>query len=199
MFNLTSAGDLILEHQKFTWIDYVVFGIMLSSCVVIGVYFAYVDYQRGKQEKVEEQEADYFMGGRKMPIVPVSLSLIASAVSGTTMIGLATEMYIYGSQFLFSLLGIFAMGFIVSYLYLPVFHGLNITSVYEYLQARFDHRMRLLCCTLFTLTILQSLPITLYVTALTYSQMTGVNVYKITFIACLICIFYTSLVNIIKS
>lgn len=51
--------------------------------------------------------------------------------------------------------GVITMGIIMSKIYLPVFHDLKLTSTYEYLQTRFDRRMRLfgsICFTFGTVT-----------------------------------------------
>jgi Na+/proline symporter len=182
--------------HKFSWIDYQVFGIMLGSCLCVGVYFGIVEHKKQKADDDHDHELHYFVGGRELPILPVSLSLIATAVSGIIMIGTSTEIYLFGTQFCYIVFALMLMALIVYHIYLPVFHDMNITSVYEYLQARFDTRMRVFCSVLFTATNTFVLPIMLYISALTYSQMTGVSVHVITPIACLICIFYTSVVSI---
>ncbi|EFN74472.1 Sodium-coupled monocarboxylate transporter 1 [Camponotus floridanus] len=66
-----------------------------------------------------------------------------------------------------------------------------ITSTYEYLEKRFDKRMRLLGSLLFAIGIMTWLPIVIYVPALAFNQVTGVNVHIITPFVCIVCIFYT--------
>lgn len=66
-----------------------------------------------------------------MSVFPIALSLVASFISGITLLGLPTEVYSFGIQYLYVIGGVMSMGFIMSYFYLPVFHDLNITSTYE--------------------------------------------------------------------
>lgn len=73
-----------------------------------------------------------------------------SFISGIALMGASTETYLYGMQFAYIFLGIIAMGIAMYFIFLPVFQGLQITSVYEYLQMRFDRRIRLLGSVLFT-------------------------------------------------
>jgi solute carrier family 5 (sodium-coupled monocarboxylate transporter), member 8/12 len=47
--------------------------------------------------------------------------------------------------------GVLLTGVAMMYAYLPVFHGLQLTSTYQYLQTRFDKRMRLFGSVLFTI------------------------------------------------
>ncbi len=56
---------------------------------------------------------------------------LKSFISGITLLGLPTEVYLHGIQYVYVSLGVLLMGFVMSYFYLPVFHDLHITSTYE--------------------------------------------------------------------
>jgi solute carrier family 5 (sodium-coupled monocarboxylate transporter), member 8/12 len=60
-----------LQLQRFSGFDYVFFLFMLFLCVLIGMYFGFV------KKKEASAESEYLMGGRKMSVFPISLSLIA--------------------------------------------------------------------------------------------------------------------------
>lgn len=51
---------------------------------------------------------------------------------------------------MYIIIGVITMGVIMSYIYLPVFHDLKLTSTYQYLHTRFDKKMRLFGSILFT-------------------------------------------------
>ncbi|XP_058447628.1 sodium-coupled monocarboxylate transporter 1-like [Malaya genurostris] len=182
-----SVDEVKVSLQKFGLYDYVVFVLMLLSCLLIGIYFGFIK----KKSQKGAVEADYLVGGRKMSVIPVSLSLIASFISGISLLGTPTEIYVYGIQYTYIVGGVISMGFIMMYIYLPVFHNLKLTSTYQYLQTRFDKRMRLFGSILFTLATMAWLPIVIYVPALAFNQVTGINVHLITPLVCVICIFYT--------
>lgn len=59
------------------------------------------------------------------------IQIVYSFISGITLLGLPTEVYSFGIQYLYISFGIIIMGFIMSTLYLPVFHEMKITSNYE--------------------------------------------------------------------
>lgn len=61
----------------------------------------------------------------------------SSFISGITLLGLPTEIYSYGIQYLYVIGGVILMGIIMGTVYLPVFHKLNITSTYEVLPNQF--------------------------------------------------------------
>lgn len=182
-----SVDEVKVSLQKFGLYDYVVFVLMLAVCAMIGVYFGFLK----KKAKKGDVEADYLVGGRQMSVIPVSLSLIASFISGISLLGTPTEIYVYGVQYMYIIGGVISMGFIMMHIYLPVFHNLQLTSTYQYLQTRFDKRMRLFGSVLFTIATMAWLPIVIYVPALAFNQVTGVNVHLITPLVCIICIFYT--------
>lgn len=121
--------------QRFDWPDYVVFVLMLLICIVIGIFFGYKDHQkhkhRRKQARRESEALDYLVGGRKMQIFPVSVSLVASWISGISLLGTSTEIYVYGTQYCYIVFAVIMMGFVMHHVFLPVFHELQITSAYE--------------------------------------------------------------------
>lgn len=182
---MTDIDDIIAKLQRFSWPDYGVFIAMFVICIMIGIYFGFMNRSLS--------ESDYLMGGRNMLILPIALSLVASFISGITLLGLPTEVYSYGVQYLYVSLGVIAMGVVMGVFYLPVFHQLNITSTYEYLESRFDRRLRMYGSVMFAIMNVAYLPIVIYVPALAFNQVTGVAVHTITPIVCIICIFYTSL------
>ncbi|EDS36415.1 sodium/solute symporter [Culex quinquefasciatus] len=75
-----SVDDLSRSLQRFNWPDYMVFVMMLISCIFIGIYFGYKDHQKHKNRKTARRDSealDYLVGGRKMSVFPVSVSLVA--------------------------------------------------------------------------------------------------------------------------
>ncbi|XP_017119101.1 sodium-coupled monocarboxylate transporter 2 [Drosophila elegans] len=182
---MSSIEEILGELQRFAWPDYVAFVSMFLLCIGIGIYFGFM--------KKSVSEDDYMLGGRKMLVIPIAFSLVASFVSGITLLGLPTEVYSYGVQYLYVACGVIGMGVVMGVFYLPVFHDLNITSTYEYLEVRFDRRLRLYGSIMFAVMNVAYLPIVIYVPALAFNQVTGIGVHTITPIVCIICVFYTSL------
>ncbi|XP_003736692.3 sodium-coupled monocarboxylate transporter 1 isoform X2 [Drosophila pseudoobscura] len=204
-----SVQDLSQTLQHFGVVDYLVFIAMLAVCAVIGVYFGFIEKKQKAKKKgqlagkdgagaagVEERRGsealDYLVGGRQMKVFPVALSLVASFVSGISLLGTSTEIYVYGTQYAFILVTLAISGAISWYIFLPVFCNLQLTSTYEYFEMRFNKSVRLLGSALFTCSNLIWLPIVIFVPALAFNQVTGINIHVITPIVCVICIFYTT-------
>lgn len=111
-----------------------------------------------------------------MSVVPVSLSILASSVSGLCLIGFATEMYLYGSAYLYGILNVMlAIAFFNKFL-LPVFHALEITSIYNYLEKRFNRKVRIFGSCSFVILATLYMPILLYMPCLSFNQGENLNV-----------------------
>lgn len=72
-----AVGSLVAE-------DYVVFALMLVVSTAIGVYYAWAS--RGS-----ESSRNFQMGKRKLPALPVSMSLTASFMSSITVLSNPAE------------------------------------------------------------------------------------------------------------
>ncbi|KAI8438246.1 hypothetical protein MSG28_010853 [Choristoneura fumiferana] len=160
--DLIDVSEVRKSFQHFTWTDYSVFVFMLAICTGIGLYFGCVQKQKSTQ--------DYLMGGRHMNVVPVTFSLVASFISGISILGTPTELYIYGTAYIFSLIGACLMSIIISFTFMPVLHDLQVTSAYEYLELRYDKRLRLFGSVIFSMFTMAWLPIVIYVPALAFNQ-----------------------------
>lgn len=144
---MTDNQDGFMFHG----IDYAVFGAMLVFSASVGIYFGYCNKSKSKkrnsiqrQRVSDEAFADkkttdfgsksmleYLLGSRKLKSFPVAMSLVASYISGVTVLGTPAEIYNFGTQYWLIILPIFLMGFVVSYVYLPVFCSLKVGSSYE--------------------------------------------------------------------
>ncbi|XP_043502912.1 sodium-coupled monocarboxylate transporter 1-like [Polistes fuscatus] len=180
---IPTVQEINKSMQSFAIPDYTVFVLMLSASAFVGIYFGFIKKISGEDE--------YLVGGRNMKAFPIGLSLIASFISGISLLSIPTEVYVYGTSYLFISFGLIITGLVMSNVFLPVFHDLKLTSTYEYLERRFDKRIRLLGSVLFSISMIVYLPIVIYVPALAFNQVTGINVHIITPFVCIICIFYT--------
>ncbi|KAK5642687.1 hypothetical protein RI129_008854 [Pyrocoelia pectoralis] len=165
--------------------DYVVFFGMLLISVFIGIYFGFC----GKSQTQDE----YLLGGKKMSITPIALSLIAGHVSGITLLALPSDVYLYGANYLWMAVALLFISLLTCYVYLPVISKLQNASVFDYLDQRFNRTIRMLASFLFALQLLLYNPVVAYIPAIAFSQASGISVQLITPIVCLVCTFYTTI------
>ena len=126
----------------FSLIDWAVCLGYLVIVFALGLWFA-----RG-----QHSNEDYFLGGRRMHWLPIGLSLFAGTFSSLSFVGLPSTAA-YGDYHLY--LAILFIPFVVSPIvwkfFLPIYFRLGVTSSYEYIEQRFDRRLRLVCSVLFML------------------------------------------------
>ncbi|XP_076162298.1 uncharacterized protein LOC143144111 isoform X12 [Ptiloglossa arizonensis] len=143
-------GDASSARRSFEPIDCAVFAGMLAISAIVGVYQAY------KSRKNTDAVGEYLMGGRNMSIFPISMSLIASYVSGIAILGLPAEIYVHGTQFWCVIVADSLVSLTMAFVYLPVFYDLGIDSSYEYLKLRFNNAVRLTGTVIFLLKMVSS-------------------------------------------
>lgn len=170
----------------FGWLDFTLFILMLVFSSMIGIYF-------GFWGKKEDTPTEYLHGGKTMSTIPVAVSLVASFISGIMLMGAPTEIYLFGTLYWLVCVSVVFVAVATNYIYLPVFYELQLTSTYEYLQLRFNRSVRIMASVLSTVGLLLYIPIVIYVPALAFSQVTGMNVHIITPAISVLCIIYTML------
>ncbi|XP_008553145.1 sodium-coupled monocarboxylate transporter 1 isoform X2 [Microplitis demolitor] len=173
------------ERWYFHWADWLVFGTMLSFSAGAGIWH----FKKASQSTTLE----YLLGRTSLNVFTVSASLIASFISGVTILGTPAEIYNYGTQYWITIIALLFCGIIVTCVYLPVFMTLRLNSCYEYLELRFSRSVRLLISLIFVVDVVLYQSIVVYVPALALNQVTGINVYLIGGIVCFVCVFYTVL------
>lgn len=173
------------ERSYFHWADWFVFSLMLLISAAAGIWH----FRKAQKSNTE----DYLLGGKGMSLYPVSASLVASFISGVTILGTPAEIYNFGTQYWITIISIFLSGIGVALVYLPVFVTLKLNSAYEYLELRFNSSVRILISLIFVVDVVLYQSIVIYVPALALNQVSGINVHLIGTIVCLTCVFYTVL------
>ncbi|XP_011694864.1 PREDICTED: sodium-coupled monocarboxylate transporter 1-like [Wasmannia auropunctata] len=173
------------ERGYFHWIDWLVFALMLLVSAAAGLWH----FRRAQKSNTE----DYLLGGRSLGLFPVSASLVASFISGVTILGTPAEIYNFGTQYWITIISILFSGIVVATVYLPVFTTLQLNSVYEYLEIRFGRAVRILISSIFVFDVVLYQSIVVYVPALALNQVSGINIHLIGGIVCVVCVFYTVL------
>lgn len=137
--------------------------------------------------RMGESTGDFFLGGQKIPWWAAGLSIFGSKLSALTFIAIPAKAYTSDWVFAMNNVMILVVAPIVTHFYLPYFRKLRITSVYEYLQIRFNRRVKLIGSLTFTIFQLGRLGIVTYLPALVLSTVTGMNI--------ILCILLTTFIT----
>ncbi|MEX0892992.1 MAG: sodium/solute symporter, partial [Gemmatimonadota bacterium] len=140
--------------------DWIVLALYIVTMVAIGFW---------ANRRQTDTEA-YFVGNRSMPWWAAGLSIIATSFSAASILGVPGYAFADDMWYLQYQLGDFLGVIVVTLLFIPFFHKVpGLTTAYEYLEARFDLKTRLLGSTLFVLTVLLRAGTLLFGAALLFS------------------------------
>ena len=120
-------------------LDWAIIAIYLIAMAAIGIYFS------RRQTSLDQ----YLLAGRHMGWLPVGISLMAALNSGMDYLMQPSSTIRYGLVLAVGIVSWLPLYPWVTRVAFPFYHRLNFYSVYEYLEARFDLRVRTLAAVIF--------------------------------------------------
>ena len=120
-------------------IDWIVMFAWLVAIVGYGLY-------RGRGSNTVDR---YLLAGKSMPWYAMGLSIMATQASAVTFISTTGQSYTDGMRFVQFYFGLPLAMVILSATAVPIFHRANVYTAYEYLEQRFDVKMRALVSAIF--------------------------------------------------
>jgi sodium-coupled monocarboxylate transporter 8/12 len=154
---------IIAAATTFTWIDALMILAYLLMLVFIGVYFS------RRQSNLEE----YFLASKTMSWLPIGMSLMAALNSGIDYVMQPSSIIIYGLIFIVGVCSWFFLYPWAAYVTIPFYRRLNVLSAYEYLETRFDGKVRTLIALLFLAWRIGWMGTAIYVPCLVLSEISG--------------------------
>lgn len=111
----------------FGTLDVFVLGLYFLVLVATGVWFS-----MRKNRNTE----DYFLGGRKMPVWAVAVSVLATSLSAATFIGGPQQAYAGNLTYLATNIGMILAALVIGLLFIPAFYRHHVATVYELIGKR---------------------------------------------------------------
>src|SRR5262252_9907582 len=164
----------------------------LDWAVVIA-YIVWVVYDGLRRAKSTDKVEGYFLGNRSLPWWVAGLSVMATQMSAVTLVGTTGQAYLTGLRFIQFYFGLPLAMIILSMTVVPFFHRARVYTAYEYLDRRFDVRVRTLTSFLFLMGRAFSLGVTLAAPAVAMSAILGWHLPVTVLAICVPMILYTSL------
>ncbi len=147
-------------------IDYAVLLIYLVCTVGLGVYL-------GRRIKTGQ---DYFLAGRKLPWWAIGMSLVVSDIGAIDIVGIAGSAYLYGIVLgNFDWIGCVPVMIIAAFIFIPIFWRANVSTVPEWLGARYNVGVRTVSALIWGCFLACNLGIMLYATAVMLSVLLDLN------------------------
>lgn len=150
--------------MNFGTLNYTILILYLTGMLGIGLYFA------RKQEDADM----FFLGGRKLPWLAVAMSMYASVTSAITFMAVPGTAYSENIAFILVCIMSPIVAPFVLLLFYPLYHRLQITTSYEYIEKRFGRPARFIVAGLFILARLGWLATVVYAPAMAMAIVTGI-------------------------
>ena len=132
--------------------------------------------------RAQNNGLDYFVAGRDIGPYKIATSVVATQCSTNSILGAPAFVAFAAGGGLtwlqYELAVPLAMLFVMIFLY-PIFYQLQIISVYEYLERRFDLKTRLLLSGLFQLIRVFATAVTVYSISLVVELITGLSFFLV--------------------
>jgi SSS family solute:Na+ symporter len=164
----------------------------LDWAIVAG-YIAWVVIDGLRRVKGRDRVEGYFLANRSLPWWVVGLSVMATQMSAVTLVGTTGQAYATGLRFIQFYFGLPLAMILLSMTVVPFFHRAKVYTAYEYLERRFDVRVRSLASFLFLMGRAFSLGVTLAAPAVVMSTILGWTLPVTVFVICVPMILYTSI------
>lgn len=146
-------------------IDWIIFSVYMAGIAALGLSFS------PRQSRPNE----FFLAGRKMGWLPIGLSVMVTAFSAINYTAFPGEVFEYGLYVTLSLPVFIIVAWPITRVIMPFYHSMQLCSAYEYLERRFDVRVRSAASGLFILWRVVWMAVALYASCQVLAAITGLS------------------------
>ena len=156
----------IAAANPLTLPDYIVIALYLAGTIAIGIVI-------GMRMKTG---SDFFLGGRRLPWWAIGMSLVATDIGGTDIIGVGGAAYSYGLAVAnFEWIGCIPAMIVGAFVFIPFFYRAGVYTVPEFLERRYNAGVRSVMAVCWLLFMACNLGIMLLASAKMMSAVFGWN------------------------
>lgn len=116
----------------FTTLDMIIVVVYMAVSAGVGAWIG----------RNQTSTTDYFLGGRRIPWIAVTFSIVATETSVLTFIGIPAVSYLGDMTFIQIVLGYMVGRLLVAAIFIPAYYRGDMTTAYHFLGNRFGQRMR---------------------------------------------------------
>jgi SSS family solute:Na+ symporter len=143
---------------------------------IIGLYLVWIVWDGIRLSKNTEKLEGYFLASKSLPWWAVGLSVMATQLSAITMTSSTGQGYADGMGLLQQYYALPIAMIIISVTFVPFFRHANIYTAYEYLESRFDAKVRSATALLFLLSRGMGTSVVISAPAVVLSVLVGADI-----------------------
>mgnify|MGYP001076608679 FL=1 len=140
--------------------------ILSFTLLSISLYSTYKNYSNKNLKS-------YILGNKSANWRTIGLSVMATQASAITFLSTPGQGYVEGMSFIQNYLGLPIALIIVSSIFVPIYYKSNVYTAYEYLETRFDYKVRLLTSLFFLMQRGLQAGITIYAPSIILTTILG--------------------------
>ena len=152
-------------YPRMIWIDWLVLSLTLLAIAAAGVF------QTRRKQTIDQ----YLRSGNEMGWLSIGLGVMATQASAITFLSAPGLGYESGLRFVQFYFGMPIAIVLISKFFIPIYYRLKVYTAYEYLEQRFDLRVRLFTALLFLVQRGLAAGLTIYAPAIILSTILGWN------------------------
>lgn len=173
-----------MDKIGFGFANGVVLVLYLLAMTAIGGLFA---------KKAGKNTDAFFKASGSLPSWAVGFSIYATTLSAITFMATPEKAFNGDWAYAAGNLSIIVIIPILIYFYVPFFRKLNVTTAYEYLEARFNPAMRVFGSILFSLFHIGRIAIVIYLPTVAITSVSTINPYLVCGAIGILCVIYSFL------
>mgnify|MGYP000430430339 CR=1 FL=1 len=150
-----------------TTLDWIFLAGTLSFIILFGIY----------KNRKNTNLNGFFLGNKSLPWYHVGLSVMATQASAITFLSAPGQAFTDGMGFVQFYFGLPLAMIVLSITFIPIFHRLKVYTAYEYLEGRFDSRVRVFTALLFLIQRGLSTGISIYAPSIILSTIFGWDIF----------------------
>ncbi len=159
--------------------------------LVIGLYFLILTWMGYFFSKRQKSTNDYFKGGGRVPWWAAGLSIFGTSLSAITFIAIPSKTFATDWSYFMLNMTIFLVAPVIVFVFIPFYRKMNITTAYEYLEARFNLAVRLIGSLSFILFQVGRMGVVLFLPSIALNVVTGINIFLCVGLMGVISLVYT--------
>ena len=158
---------------------------------IIGLYLAWIVWDGIRLSRDTGKLEGYFLASKSLPWWAVGLSVMATQLSAITMVSSTGQGYADGMGLLQQYYALPIAMIIIAVTFVPFFRNANVYTAYEYLESRFDAKVRSFTALLFLFSRGMSTGVVISAPAVVLSVLVGADVSTICVLLALPTAIYT--------
>ena len=159
--------------------------------LVIGLYFLILTWMGYFFSKRQKSTNDYFKGGGRVPWWAAGLSIFGTSLSAITFMAIPSKTFATDWSYFMLNMTIFLVAPVIVFVFIPFYRKMNITTAYEYLEARFNLAVRLIGSLSFILFQVGRMGVVLFLPSIALNVVTGINIFLCVGLMGVISLVYT--------